>query len=480
MSDLAATARRALALRAEATKRARWREALLGELFDGQLKVHHDPSQFRADHSGRRSGKTERLPRSACVNAIDAGFNEIVLIGAETKDKAKSLHWANVSAIIARHKLPFTPNASRGAWTTPWGSAIQFWGMKDQKSMDLIRGFKLKAAEFDEVATYSQLLKALSQDVLEPALGDTGGTATFSGTPSLTRTGHWFDICNGKPGWSIHRRTVLDNPKFKNPKYPTTQAWLDSVLAKNQWERDNATFQREYMGMFVNDEGAQVYRYLGERNDIDAMPDDYSSKWLHVIGIDFGVKDDCAWTVWTAHPHRHEIYCLRSFKFEGLLTDQAAKMTAELCEQYRPVDLAADVGGLGKPYSEEWNRRYAGKLGMPQMRPADKLGKRAHIDLLNTDLRTGRIKIVKADCVALCSEYEALPWHESRLREDPRYANHCADSALYGYMGVRAYANQAPEPRLADRDRDDGARWLEEQEAEQMRAELSREDWERY
>jgi hypothetical protein len=477
VSDLAATARRALALRAEATKRSRWREALLSELFDGQLAVHHDKAQFRADHSGRRSGKTERLPRSALVNALEAGFNEVVLIGAETKDKAKSLHWANISAVIDRHKLPFAPNASRGAFTSPWGSVIQFWGMKDRKSMELIRGFKLKSAEFDECATFAHLLKALTQDVLEPALGDTGGTATLSGTPSVTRAGNWFDICNGAPGWSVHRRTVLDNPKFPRD----ARAWLDSVLAKNEWASDCATYQREYMGRFVNDSDAQVYRYLPERNDIDAMPAHYDrSKWLHVLGLDFGVNDDCAWTVWTAHPHRHEMYIVRSFKQAGLLVDDAAKVTAELCDEFQPVDLPADTGGIGKPYAEQWNRRYAGRLGMPQMRPADKQEKRAHIDLLNTDMRTGRIKLVKDECAELSSEYQSLPWHESRLREHPGYPNHCCDSALYGYMGVRAYANKAPEPRLADRDPDEGAAWLEQQEAEALRAEQSREDWERY
>lgn len=465
-------------LAAEMRQRVQWREALLGELFDGQLKVHHDPAQFRADHSGRRSGKTERLPRSTLANAIEAGFNEVVLIGAETKDKAKSLHWGNVSAIIARHNLPFTPNAQRGAFTTPWGSAIQFWGMRDKKAMELIRGFKLKAAEFDEVATYAPLLKTLTRDVLEPALGDTGGKATLSGTPSVTRSGNWADICLGlTPGWSVHCRTVLDNPKFPRD----ARAWLEDVLRRNKWERDFATFQREYLGRFVNDSEAQVYRYLAERNDIDAMPVEYDRRdWIHIIGLDFGVNDDCAWTVWTAHPHRHEIYCLRSFKQAGLLTDQAAKVTAELCEEFQPVDLPADTGGLGKPYSEEWNRRYAGKLRMPQMRPADKLQKRAHIDLINTDYRTGRIRVVKSECAELCSEQEALPWHESRLREDPSFPNHCCDSALYGYMSVRAYAHEAPEPRLADRDPDEGAAWLERQEAEALQAEQAQEDWERY
>ena len=475
---LASALQRQRELAADMRQREQWCAALVGEMFEGQRDVHFDPAQFRADHSGRRAGKTERLPRSACIDAINAGFNEVVLVGAETKDKAKTLHWGNVSALIARHKLPFAPNAMRGAFTTPWGSAIQFWGMRDRKAMDLIRGFKLKSAEFDECATFAPLLKALKQDILEPALGDTGGHATFSGTPSITRAGNWFEICSGvQPGWSIHRRTVLDNPKFPRD----ARAWLDSVLAGNKWADDDATYLREYMGMFVNDTAAQVYRYLSSRNDIDALPADYDRrKWLHVIGTDFGMNDDCAWTVWTAHPHRHEIYCVRSFKSAGLLTDEAARVAAELCEEFHPVDMPADTGGLGKPYAEEWNRRYAGKLGMPQMRPADKLGKRAHIDLINTDYRTGRIRVVRSECLELCSEQEALPWHASRLREDPGFANHCCDSALYGYMSVRAYAHEAPEPRLADRDRDEGALWLERQEAEALRAEQSQEDWERY
>lgn len=459
--------------RIEAQKRA-----VRAECFDRQLALYDDQHPFRAAHPGRRSGKSEYVPRGSILDVLDAGFNEVVLVGAETKDKAKSLHWANLAAVVARHKLPLTPNGQRGAWVTPWGSAVQFWGMRDKNAVELLRGFKLKAARFDEVATYAAMLPRLTTHVVEPALADTGGKLDLLGTPSVTRSGPWADICLGKtPGWSVHHWTLLENPKFPRDPIKT----LAEARERNGWTEDSATYRREYMGEFVNDDEAQVYRYLPERNNVAALPANYSrEKWLHVVAVDFGVVDDCAWTVIAAHPQVPVAYVIQSFKRDRLLVSEAAEITAQLCTEYKPIALVGDVGGLGKPYAEEWNRRYSGKHEMPSMVPAEKTEKRGAIDNLNTDLRTSALLILAEECAELTAELEGLPWAPGRLKEDPAYPNHCTDALLYAHRALRPYRFQAPEKSLADRDPDDAAKWIETQEAEQMRQEMQAEDWERY
>jgi hypothetical protein len=482
---------------AELAQRERTRSAIRGELFDLQLQTCDDPAQFRALHSGRRAGKSEFIPRAAACDAMDAGFDEVVIIGAETQKKAKALHWLKLRAVVRRHNLQLTANKQDGTWETPWGSRVVFWGLKDEGAVDLMRGFNVKAAYFDEVATYAALLDHLVFSVMEPTLGTTGGTMTLCGTPSVTRAGPWFDICSGAtPGWSVRKWDALVNKRFpSNPRNPDAAAWFRSVCERNGWTEDNATFQREYRGEFVDDPGMQVYRYLASRNDVDAMPPGYDPKtWSHTIGVDFGVNDDCAWVILASAPHSKVVYVLRAQKRIGLLTDEAAKVTAELCEEFKPERLVGDSGGLGKPYVEEWNRRHAGKTkegtepqpgqyGMPAMLAADKQEKRSAIDFVNAELGATppRLRFVQPSCKPLTLELQTLPWgDENRLKEHPGHANHCADAMLYAERKHMAYLNEAPGPSLADRDPDEAMAWQEAQEAGEGARKRSQADWERF
>jgi hypothetical protein len=273
---------------------------------------------------------------------------------------------------------------------------------------------------------------------------------------------------------------------------------------------ENPTYQREWLGNFVNDPESQVYAYLAERNDIRALPAHYDrQRWVHVLVVDFGVRDDCGWSILACHPDERRAYVLKSFKFVGLTTDKAAFITAAMCAEYDPYKVIGDLGGLGAAYGLEWNTRYAGRTAkeierrneqledgdwvmglpepirlflleglkrgpgaanpMPAMVCADKDEKRASIDFANTELRAGRVKFVQPDCGPLTSELASLPWaDDKRLKEHPGHANHCADTFLYGLKELRPYLNEAPESRLdpsvntAEYDR-----WQEQREIEE-------------
>lgn len=493
-------------------RRQAMKRAIRGEMFDRQLGLHDDPLQFRAAHPGRRGGKSGYIPRSCCLDVLDAGEGEAVFLGAETQKKAFALHWLNIATLKSKHKLPLEPNRQDAAWLTPWGARIQFVGISDANAVDLLRGFKPRAAKFDEVATYAALLKYLVQDVVKPALADTGGTLTLCGTPSLTRAGAWFEICHQKLGnFATHHWDLRDNPKF--PRDP--HMVLAEALKDLGGDPENATYQREWLGNWVNDPESQVYAYLADRNDIQKVPAHYDrQRWVHVLVVDFGVRDDCGWSILACHPDERRAYVLKSFKFVGLTTDKAAFITAAMCAEYDPYKVIGDLGGLGAAYGLEWNTRYAGRtaseiekrnelmgedwlFGLPEqiraflleglkrgpgatnpmseMVCADKDEKRASIDFCNTELRAGRVKFVQPDCGPLTSELASLPWaDDKRLKEHPGHANHCADTFLYGLKELRPYLNEAPESRLdpsvntAEYDR-----WQEQREIE----EADRDGW---
>jgi hypothetical protein len=84
---------------------------------------------------------------------------------------------------------------------------------------------------------------------------------------------------------------------------------------------------------------------------------------------------------------------------------------------------------------------------MTWMQPAEKTDKRAAIDLVNSDLRTGRV-LVCHEARPLADEWQLLPWaDDKREREHQAYPNHCADAALYGWRAHRAWSHQAPRQR---------------------------------
>lgn len=449
----------------EFVQRERMRTFIRADMFDRQLLLHCDPAQFRAAHPGRRAGKSEFIPRAALLDVLDAGFEEYVVIGAETQKKAKALHWHKLLRVAKKAGVPLDVNRQDGTMRTPWGAVIIFWGISDVGAVDLLRGFSVYSAFFDEVATYAALLKYLCDDVMHPALATTGGKLTLCGTPSLTRAGHWFNICEGseKHNWSVHHWDMLQNKCFPQKDFASPEAHAAHQLAKAAERLGgemSATFQREWKGRFVNDPGMQVYQYVASRNDVVCTaPAGYDKrKWVHTIAVDFGTTSASAWSVLTSAPHDKRVYVLRSIKRVGLLTDQAASVTAAWCDEYRPNRLVGDSGGLGKPYVEEWNQRYVGRTregemakpgqyGMPAMEAADKLDKRGGIEFVNAELGAPRIFLCQPACAPLSEELISLPWDDdSKLVEKKGMQNHCADTLLYGEKAHMAYLNEMPTP----------------------------------
>jgi hypothetical protein len=149
-------------------------------------------------------------------------------------------------------------------------------------------------------------------------------------------------------------------------------------------------------------------------------------------------------------------------------------VTAQWCDEYRPDRLAGDAGGLGKPYVEEWNRRYAGKtlkeieaivalrdglpakpvkVGpndycMPRMLNAEKTEKLAGIKFVNNELCAPRVFLCQPACAPLTEELLVHAWaDETRQKEKAGSPNHCCDTLLYGEKTHMAYLNEAPTPR---------------------------------
>lgn len=403
-----------------------------------QAAVARSQAQFIACHPGRRAGKSWAIPRLALWACTRATGGDIVL-GAETKLKAKALFWQALMFYV-RGRPGWTINGSEGWIQSPWGPTIRLWGIKDDGAVALLRGFSVVECHFDEVATYAHRLEALLDDVIEPMLGEWRhfpgcGRCFLWGTPSHTRSGPWYEICGGELSgmWEVHHWDVRDNEH-----YPDPEGYLKGVRERHGWTEDNATYKREYLGLFVDDSTKLVIAYASTVF-VDGPPPDYDPvEWEHTLAVDFGLRHNCAWALIGHDPRkpRAELYLLRTHAASGLLLDDASAITNDFMERNNVVQLIGDAHGLGAPYVEAWNRL---ALASRQMVPAQKADKRGWIDLLNDSLTSGHMRVVKDACLSWRDEASSLPWNDDRTEPASTHPDDSVMAALYAFRHHRVW-----------------------------------------
>ena len=467
-------------------------------MFPKQREAFADEEQeFIAAHCGRRSGKTRGfLLRALKVMQKYRGCRVPYI--ALTRQSAKGILWRSIKEVNEELGLGLTPRLADLAWDAPNGSELFLVGANKSDEIEKLRGQGYPLIGIDEAASFrATLLELLVDDVLDMALMDYQGTIILVGTPGAACVGYFDDVITGKrKGWAVHNWDATDNPHM-----PHAAEWMEARRIKRGWDKDHPTYIREYLGLRAQDTDALVYKYDAERNGFDSMPDGYSPLdrgWAHVIGIDYGYVDSCAWVVLAFRTGRsagsdRRVWVVESFKdagaSQGLLPDEAAKITQALSDKYDPQRIVGDAGGLGKPYVEEARRRW----GIPVV-AADKTHKSAQIELVNDALRTGMLGIIIPGNRDLISEAEILQWdmeavavtvgglvrHEQRRTIDKRFEDHLCDAWQYAYGAATAYVNEAPAiepPRDLSRDalddeRDHGPRdeagWLKAQQAERQ------------
>lgn len=388
----------------------------------------------------------------AADSLADSGHDEVTLYLARNRGVAKELFWPKIKGLIRQYDLPWEQNESELRVTTKKGGVLLVKGAEGgdpEEEREKLRGLKMRRVLCDEPATYADTLRKLLKDVIEPGLGDLRGDCIINGTPGIVCAGAWHEISTGilpagdkRPPSSLAKWKRWHWDIRRNPFFKDSEQYLQEVLEENGWTEEDPTFQREYLGRWVVDVSAQVYRYIASRNAVTEVPGYDRESWVHTIGVDFGVVDECAWTVLASHPHQREIYAIRSIAKSGLLPEQAAELTHRLVQEFQPHRLVGDAGGLGKPYVMAYNERFDTGI---QMEAAEKTEKRANIELMNGDLGAARMKLLMPECEELGGQMENLPWaNPAREHEHAGYKNHRTDSCLYGWRSHSAYLHSAP------------------------------------
>jgi hypothetical protein len=204
-----------------------------------------------------------------------------------------------------------------------------------------------------------------------------------------------------------------------------------------------------------------VYRFSEERNTTDALTDKKLDELYYILSIDLGYHDATAFTVGGFHDSDPNFYLVDGFKRVGMLVSGIAEKIREFQKRYEFTKIVADTGGLGKMVVEEIVQRY----GIP-IEPAEKKSKNDFIELCNSDLELGRVKILKnvEELKELRSQLSVLQWDEKRKKEDPRQSNDYADSFLYNWREAKHYAAEEPLKPIGQ----DDAEWGDEQERREL------------
>jgi hypothetical protein len=412
----------------------------VAELHAGQSALYYEPARFRCGLCARRWGKSY----TGLAVLLGGQPGDVSLYFTRKFIDAKAIMLPAFRDINYRFQLGLSFNLSDHTITEPNGAVIRLAGVKDESAAEDLRGPRYRRVVGDECGTFhSELLRYVVEDVVQPALVDSGGDLLLIGTPGPDPDpkDYWFQLTGDPvtklPGkWPTHHGTIYDNTKARvNPRVA-----LADILRQNNWTEDHPTFRREYLAEWVPDVGSLVFDYQGI-----FAPGPESG--LTVLSLDFGVVDHTSFTI-LRQKERPQVWVMQSYSLGGLDIYQIAEIVQGLRQRWRPNHIVGDEGGLGKGYALTLNRQY----NIP-IEPAEKRHLRARIDMGRGMLGADQVHLTE-EATELHDEWKRLPWNPLKTGFHDRYKADCTDGFLYGLQKINALeAYKPPEDNRTEAER---------------------------
>lgn len=421
-------------------------------LFDKQVQVIEDPSKRKTVRCGRRSGKTNLCATYLLEAAVKARMQfpaEAILTCvyvAITKDHARRLLWPTINQI--NNNLNIDLHLNNTSLTAEWPKfGIKIWltGADNIREMEKLRGEAYPLIIVDEAGSFGESFHYFISDVLEHCLADYDGTLVLTGTPNARCAGAFYDAdCDIMPGWSHHHWNILSNPMLprwrgKSDWQDRAKKYLDDECIRKKIDSSDPTFKRETLGEWIKDESALVYRF-------DKLINIYkhliaSDGFIKILGVDIGWHDSSAFSLvgWNPKEEKPIIYLLHEFSAPRMDTTEIAEKMKWFISEHGVSKIVMDTGGLGKMIAEEIRRRHS----VPVI-AAEKKDKFSFIEVLNADLRTGRVMLPEGKTA---DQLYSIQYDDNRIKEDPYYPNDSADSFLYAYREAWHFIN-TEKPKL--------------------------------
>jgi hypothetical protein len=438
---------------------------MLASLFPEQRAFVADRSIRKSGCCTRRAGKTWGDGIMFALKAQEVPQCNMLYLGL-TRDSAKR---ALIRDVMEPQndlfKLGLKWNRVDLTATWPNGSLLYILGLDTaDRYKDRVLGGKYALAVLDEAQSFTIDVKDLIDNKIGPALRDLGGQLVLSGTPGNVVKSHYREIHHGlHPGWSVHRWSALDNPHM-------ARQWKAAIAEQiAQGLEDDPGFRQNYLGEWVVELDALVYRFESRKNLYQELPKGLPARaWHRVLACDLGYNDDTALSVLAYNDFDPRLFVESSEKAPGLDITATAERLQALAAAHDPDSILVD--GANKQAVEEMRNRHGLALIA-----ADKKGKPDFIALMNSDFARGIIVLQEQRTAPLQDEYRGLIWdtRKAKQEEHPRFPNHCADSVLYGWRHCRQYLVEPLVHRPAVGTPEYGAALLKAQE-DQIRDNLLR------
>ncbi len=413
-------------------------QGVIDSLHPKQRDFVLDASKRKTAICSRRAGKSWGI----AAWLLQGGFSDpagLSVYAARSKGDARMILWPEVMAVMnERFRLGLELHEQDGQLIVLLPNRHRIWlaGVKDKSEIGKFRGKKYRRAVVDE-AQELPFLEELISASLQPALIDKSGELCLTGTPSPAPAGLFYERTtgDGKPAWSPHRWTILDNPHI-----PHALTELAELRKEYGWTEAHPTYRREWLGEWVMDLSALVYQYSAERN-ARQPPDPVPSNAVWCLGLDIGFVDPCAFVLGYVVPGLPEIQIVSAEARPGLIPSAVAAHVERYRSEHPGMRVVVDEGGAGKGYAEEMRQRYA----IP-CEPAEKTKKRAYQEIIGGELRNGQIKIDPWTCRPLLDEMSIQQWLPDKSAADERFADHCTDAMLYLCRALRSHYRPVIEP----------------------------------
>jgi len=412
------------------------------------LAFIQDRARWKVACCSRRAGKTVACAIILLQAALgrDASTNLYLTL---SRVSGKRIVWRQLLALNRDYELGGEVNRAELTITFPNGSVILVAGAKDEAEIEKLRGPKYFTVVLDEAQSFKEYIQQLIDDVIVPALMDTKGYLVMIGTPGPVRQGYFYEAVrhasaelrqrmnvaandNAEPeegaealSWSVHHWTVADNPFIDD-----VEDELAAIRRRKAWTTDNPTYQREYLGRWVTEHDALVYKYDQERNGYTALPDRSGLHWFCLLVVDQGFHDaDAIAALWFRKGKpgvwMEELWHERK-QSAGQLVDTVKAIYALL--KGRCIRVGWDEGGGGKKVAED-----ARMAGIPVEAVGKGPGSKiAGVEQTNTALVSGCLKVPVGGHAA--ADAARVTWDPKArgVRFSARYHTDIWDCANYG------------------------------------------------
>lgn len=336
-----------------------------------------------------------------------------------------------------------------GYFEWPNGYKVHYRGCKDRNDLAKRRGVPWVRAHWDECASINdKLLREDIHDAVEPRLLDYNGLWSASGTPGPVQKGYWYDLSCGEGTtyplfkWDARQNHHLSNvlqyfaEALKRLGLPDRKLWprgcnsvMDLINDPRCWKLLPNTFLREYLGQWVLDVRAIVYKLTPKNTygEFPIVPD----RWT--IGIDLGSHseerpdlDHAAVCVCASHSSLPFVWVVMVEKLSDMTVDTLGARVLELIGEFPEAEAHIDGVSAGKMIENTFKR-----MGIPIM-CAEKAHKLRRIQRVQGALRAGNLQLHATRCTDARIEAQALVWNDKRNDHSERCDDDAWDCILYG------------------------------------------------